>query len=114
MEEKPLSVSELLFEHYMIYQHKQKREIKQKEFADLIGIDDKLYNHIYRGRKKAGKNVIKQLADFFNDLRFYDAADMPRPDPLLFSLQRNWEKIPNAIKKKFSQEAAPYLAGDDE
>jgi transcriptional regulator with XRE-family HTH domain len=114
MSEKLSPVGNLLFEHFMIYQNKVRRVITQKEFADLVGVDDKVYNNIYHGRQKASKTVINRLAEYFDDLRFYDAAGMDRPDPLLFSVQRNWEKIPNAVRKKISETIAPYIAEDDE
>ncbi len=33
------------------------------------GIDDKLYNHIFTGRRKPSKEVLEQLVDFFDDQR---------------------------------------------
>lgn len=102
-------LGELLFEHHMIYQQKLKREVTQKEFSEYIGLDDKLYNHIYRGRRKAGKKVIKFLAEFFDDLRFYDVIGEPRPDPRLFYVQRNWENIPSTIQKQVTDVIANYI-----
>ncbi len=108
-EENKSPVGELLFEHYLLYQQKNRRAITQKYFAKYIGIDETLYNHIYKGRRKPNRQIVAHLAEFFDDLRFYDVAGEPRPDPNLFYVQRNWESIPNAIKKQIADVVAKYM-----
>lgn len=102
-------VGELLFEHHMIYQQKLRRVVTQKEFAEHIGLSDQVYNHIYRGRRKISYSVAKQLADFFDDLRFYEAAGFQSPDPRLHYVQRNWENLSDGVTKKIADLVTEYL-----
>jgi DNA-binding XRE family transcriptional regulator len=108
-EEQRSDVGALLFEHWMIYQQEVKHIVQQKEFAEYIGMDDKNFNHIYKGRRKVSKAVARQLAEFFDDLRFYDAAGYDRPDPHLHYVQSNWEDVPNGTKKQIAEIVAKYV-----
>ncbi len=45
--EKAPTIGELLFKHLQIYEAQIRKTVSQKEFAKYIGIDDKLYNHIF-------------------------------------------------------------------
>jgi DNA-binding XRE family transcriptional regulator len=99
----------LLFEYHQAYEDQLKREVPQKEFALYIGIDDKYYNHIYKGRQRPGKEIAKLLAEFFDDLRFYDAGGYDRPDPRFFYVQRNWEELSDGVTKKIEEIVAEYL-----
>lgn len=108
-QEEVTPIGALLFEYHMIYQQKLHRVVTQKEFAEHIGIGDKYYNHISRGRRKPSRKTTKLLAEFFGDLRFYDAAGEPRPDPNLFYIQRHWEDVPDAIQKKIAETVSKYV-----
>ncbi len=98
----------LLFQYHQAYRTQQNRDVPQKEFAAYIGIDDKYYNHIYKGRQRPSKEIVRMLAEFFDDLRFYDAGGYPRPDPRLHLVQRNWKDLPNGITKQIADIVAEY------
>lgn len=93
----------LLLEHHLAIQKEKGRKITEKEFAEIIGINDKYYNNIYNLRRPPSEKIIKQLADFFNDLRFYDAVKMERPDEGLNKLSRNWFKLSNRARQKIDK-----------
>jgi transcriptional regulator with XRE-family HTH domain len=63
------NVRDLLLEHHLAMQSQEGRKIVEKEFAEIIGINDKYYNHIYNLRRKPSPKIAKQLADFFDDPR---------------------------------------------
>lgn len=69
------------------------RHIPIKELAARIGIYDKYFNNIYNGNQAPSAAMIEVMADFWDDPRFYDAAGMDRPDPLLRIVIRKWGQI---------------------
>jgi transcriptional regulator with XRE-family HTH domain len=110
MEEERSEVGDLLFEHHMEYKRLKHRDVTQKEFAEYIGLTDQKYNHIYKGNRKPSLAVIRQLAEFFDDIRFYDAGGYERPDPRLHLVQSNWRDLPNGITKQIADIVAEYKA----
>jgi hypothetical protein len=112
-QEKPLDIYHLLLEYHLAYQGDQKRLVTSKEFAEYIGINDKYFSLIYNKKRPPSKAITKLLADFFNDLRFYDVAGEPRPDPLLNYVQLNWGKVPESVKKKIRDAMAPYVPDEN-
>lgn len=101
------TVRELLIEHYLAWQKKSGDIKKQNEFASYIGEDEKYLSLIMNGRKPSKRQVIA-FADFFNDPRFYDAVGMERPEKYLDYAKRNWNLLPEELKKKIAEEIAPY------
>lgn len=108
VEEHRSEVGDLLFEHHMQYQHLKKRVVSQKEFAEYIGLGDQKYNHVYKGKRKASLAMIKELAEFFDDLRFYEAAGYDPPDPRLHLVQSSWKDLPNGITKQIADIVSAY------
>ena len=105
-----LSVKDLLFEKYMEFQRTSKQRRTLKEFSEYIGIGQVHLNRLMNQKRKAGEKTIIRLADFFRDMRFYDAAGLDRPEPLLTYTRRNWGNVPDEIKKKIADEVAQYSA----
>jgi hypothetical protein len=83
--------------------------VSQKEFAEYIGIYDKNFNHFYTGRRLPKKELIEHLASFFEDFRFYDAVNLPRPDEELIYIQTMWGKLPKQIREDMFEEARKYI-----
>lgn len=108
MDEHRSEVGDLLFEHHMHYQHRKRRWVTQKEFADYIGLGDQKYNHIYKGKRKATLELVRLLADFFDDIRFYEAAGFEPPDPRLHLVQNTWKDLPNAVTKQIADIVSGY------
>lgn len=113
-DEKEEDIGALLLEHFLQYQMKQRRVVQQKEFAEYIGLDPQYYNHIYHGRRKPGKFVVRLLAEFFDDLRFYDAVSMDRPDPDVHFIQSNWKNLPKKIRKQILEDVGIYKMKEDD
>jgi transcriptional regulator with XRE-family HTH domain len=110
-DEKRSAVGDLLFEHHMLYQQKTRRVVTQKQFAEYCGLGDQKYNHIYKGKRKASLEVIRQLAEFFEDIRFYEAGGYQAPDPRLHLVQSTWKDLPNGIAKQIADIVGDYKAG---
>jgi DNA-binding XRE family transcriptional regulator len=108
--EKISETGKLLLEYHLAYKKEQGWDVPQKDFADYIGIDDKYYNHIYKGRQRPGKEIARLLAEFFDDMRFYDAAGYERPDPGLHLVQAYWRELPDALSKKITDIVGDYKA----
>jgi transcriptional regulator with XRE-family HTH domain len=102
------SFKELLFEKFLEWQKGEKKIKTQKEFADHIGIKEASLNHIMSGRRPPSRRNIEYLAELFKDPRFYDAAEMDRPEPLLTYTKRNWGRVPDETKKRIVEEISHY------
>jgi transcriptional regulator with XRE-family HTH domain len=103
-----LTVSKLLFEKFLEYQKKSGERKTLKDFAEHIGVGQVHLNRLMNGRRNAGEKTIAMLADFFDDFRFYDAAGLPRPDPRLQTLIKNWGTLSEDARKKISDEIGNY------
>jgi hypothetical protein len=103
-----LSVKNLLLEKFLQWQS-DTREIKtQKEFADYIRLSEASLNHVMSGRRPPSRKIVEHLVLFFNDPGFYDAAEIPRPDPRLYYITRNWGNTPVEIQKKIAEVVQEY------
>lgn len=104
----PIDVKLLLQEHLRAVEARENKRLTLKEFAEMIGYDDKLFNHLYNKRRPLTRDHAKKFADYFEDPRFYDAAGIPRPDPDLQFVQSNWEDVPDKVKRKIREEIERY------
>jgi transcriptional regulator with XRE-family HTH domain len=107
--EKAPTIGDLLFEYLQVYETQIRRPVSQKEFAEYIGVDDKLYNHIFTGRRKPSKETLERLVSFFDDQRFYDAVGVPRPDDELIYIQTSWGRLPKQIRDDMYEAARKYI-----
>jgi hypothetical protein len=103
-----ITLHELLFEKYMDYQKASGQRKTMKQFSEFIGIGQVHMNRLMNERRKAGEKTIVHLADFYQDMRFYDAAGIERPEPLLTYTRRNWGKMPEDVKIRIAKEVAHY------
>jgi Helix-turn-helix len=102
-----LTVRDLLNEHFVKWQYESGLNKKQTEFAAYIGESQKYLSMVMNGRKPS-KRQVQQFAEFFKDPRFYDAAEMDRPEPLTQYILRTLPKAPEEVQKKIAKELAPY------
>jgi hypothetical protein len=107
-----ITVRQLLHEHWTAWEQSLGTGVRktQEEFADYVGVGKVTFNHVINERRPASKKLIVHFAKFFDDQRFYDAADMTRDDPKLKYIQRNWGKAPPEIRKKVADMFAPYTS----
>lgn len=100
--------SELLTAHVIQLQQEEGRLIKQKELAVYLDIGETTLNLAWNGKRPPSKKLVEKCAIYFKDMSFYDTASMDRPEPLLTYTQRNWENIPDEIKKKIAEEVSRF------
>jgi hypothetical protein len=103
-----VNTKELLLEHFLNWQKDSGERKTLVEFASYIGMSDKQLNHYFTGRRVPGEKIVKLFAEKLQDQRFYDAAEIARPDPKLKYVQRNWGKAPIETQQKIAQLLAPY------
>jgi hypothetical protein len=103
-----MDASELLLEKYLEMQQKEGERISLKAFSERIGIDDKYLNHVINGRRKLSERLAITLANYFKDPRFYDAAGLPRPEPMLSYVIRHWGELSPEAKDKIGETTAQY------
>jgi hypothetical protein len=102
-----MSVKDLLNEHFVKWQYECGVSKKQSEFATYIGESEKYLSMVMNGRK-ASKRQIDLFARVFNDMRFYDAIGMDRPEPLTQFIIHSLPKAPENTRRKIAEELAPY------
>jgi len=84
----------LLFEHLHDIQGELRRDVKLYEFAAMLGLDDKTFNHIYNGRRLPTEKQLESIYLRLKDVRFYEAMGKLPPNPRLLYVNRNWGKVP--------------------
>jgi hypothetical protein len=102
-----VTIKDLLTEHFVKWQYESGVSKMQSEFANYIGEGEKYLSMVMNGRK-ASKRQIQSFAAFFKDPRFYDAANIDRPEPLKDYTQRNWGGVPEDVKWKIVQQISEY------
>jgi hypothetical protein len=101
------TTKELLVEHLVKWHYESGEDKSQAEFAALIGETEKYLSQIMNGRKPSKRQTIL-FAEVLNDPRFYDAAGIDRPEPLLSYTKRNWGSIPEEVKKNIAEQISAY------
>jgi hypothetical protein len=101
-------LADLLFKKYMEWQQELGERKTLKEFAEHIDIGNVFLNQLMNDRRSAGEKTIKHLAEFFHDLSFYDAVGIPRPDPLLTFIIKQWGSLSEDGQKKIAEEMKKY------
>lgn len=102
------TIKDLLLEHHLKYQQQQNRRVTAREFAEYIGLSYSFYGHLANGVRDPGIETVRQLALFFDDQRFYDAAKFPRPNPLVYGVSLVIDKMSEVDKKKISDIVSKY------
>lgn len=103
-----ITVRELLFEKYKQYLDQAGERRRLKEFAAKIGMGQAYLNQLMNGKRSPGEKTVELLANYFKDLRFYDAIGKPRPDPILIYISRNWGSAPDQLKRKIAEDIRQY------
>jgi hypothetical protein len=96
--------AELLTENYLEWQKQQGQVRKLKDFAEFLEIHEVTLNLLINGRKQATTKMLVHLANKTGDVRFYEVADLLKPDPLLNYVQQEWGELTleqqNEIREK--------------
>jgi DNA-binding XRE family transcriptional regulator len=99
---------DLLTHHVIELQSKQGRLIKQKELAQILGVGETSLNLAWNGKRPPSDELAIKCAEYFQDPRFYDIKDLPRPEPYLDYLKRNWEHVPKKMRKQIAEQLSSY------
>jgi hypothetical protein len=88
-----LTCADLLTENFLDWQKGQGQVRKLKDFADYLEIHEVTLNQLINDRKPASEKMLVHLAQKTGDVRFYNVADLPSPDPDLQALTRIWPHL---------------------
>jgi hypothetical protein len=103
------SLKQHLFNHFSTWQHQQGEIRTVKEFAQYVGVDYKILDHLFNERRGLSESVAEKLAKALNDLQFYDFANLPRPDPITFYIERSLYKLDDEGKRQVANEIARHI-----
>jgi len=109
-----VDIKQLIFEKWSEIEKANSRRVTLKELSSMVGIEYSYFNHIYNMRRSPTKDQIEILAEYFHDMRFYDVAGIPRPDPILKYLITEWGNLSHAVKDKLAKEAGYTTRRKDE
>ena len=101
-----------MLSHFLTWQKQEGNRKKLSDFAEYVKVDYKVLDNVFNGRRGLSRAVADQLAKALNDYRFYDLAEMERPDPLTFYIERNLEKASEDGKKQIADIIAKYTSED--
>jgi hypothetical protein len=103
------SLKDLLFDHFTAWQQKS-REVKTvKDFSNYVGVDYKILDHLFNGRRGLSPIVAEKLARKLDDLRFYDLAKVTRPDPTTWYITQSLAMLDEEGKREVANEIAKYI-----
>jgi transcriptional regulator with XRE-family HTH domain len=95
---------------YLTWQAEKGKRTSLQEFADYIGYSRPLISLWMAGQRLPTNDGIKKLAELFGP-EVYDALKLPRPDPMLQRLTKNWSDIPEKIRKNLLEQVDQYVKG---
>jgi transcriptional regulator with XRE-family HTH domain len=99
--------SDYLEKKFIEWQHKSGRRRTLNEFAEYLEMKKSLLSMWLSGDRKPGRDKIEKLAELLGP-DVYDALELPRPDPRLVFVRKNWDRISQEGKRRISDEAAKY------
>jgi len=103
------SLKDLLFKHFSDWQREQGEIRNVKQFATYVGVDYKILDHLFNGRRGLSPSIADRLAKALNDLQFYDLANLERPDEITFYIERSLLTLDQDGKRQVANEIAKYF-----
>jgi transcriptional regulator with XRE-family HTH domain len=92
---------------FLNWQSKFGKRKTLNEFAEHLDITPSLLSMWLSGDRKPGRDNIEKISELLGP-EIYDAMDLPRPDPRLVYITRNWDKFSEEGRRKISDEATHY------
>lgn len=105
------NTSALLLEHPQVWEREEGDRKTIKEFAEFIGLSDKVFNHIFSGKREPTKDQTQLFEAVFDDIRFCEVTNREPGDRDLILLKRKWPKMDTKTKKQVAEIAAIYKIG---
>lgn len=106
-----LMIDKYLLEHFLAWQNRVGERKTLKEFAEYIGISDKLLNHYMTGRRMPGEDTATLIYQALGDERIFDITGFERPDMRLAFIRKNWENFSDQEKDKVMEMLSKYRTG---
>jgi hypothetical protein len=106
--------TELLLQHYLDWQKAEGRHKTLKEFAAFCGLNESYLNLIMNGKRPFTQKLSIRLAKILNDPMFYDALDLPRPDPDLQVLSQLWPLLSEDARHTLREQGERYVTENDQ
>jgi transcriptional regulator with XRE-family HTH domain len=103
----PFSI--LLERKFLEWQIEQGERKSQAEFANLVGVSRAAFTMWLNGKHLPDRESAVKLANYLGP-EILDALDLPRPDPLLQSINSRWSNLPADKQQKLAKDAERYEA----
>jgi transcriptional regulator with XRE-family HTH domain len=100
-------VGEWLEHQFLDWQRKEGERRTVEEFATWLGVSRGTFNKWLNGDRKPDGESIAILAEKLG-VEIYDVLDVPRPDPELQAIIRNWARIPAEKRRRLHDDAGRY------
>jgi hypothetical protein len=100
--------SKLLLEYFLAWQAEEGDRKTLKEFSDFIGINEKVFNHIFTGKREPTDQQTQLFAVVFRDNRFYEVTNRIPKDQDLVYLNRQLLRMDPNIRKRIMEEVSRY------
>lgn len=101
-------IEKFLLEHFLGWQKRLGERKTLKEFAEYLGISDKLLNHYMTGRRTPGEETTSLIYQALGDERIFDITGFDRPDMRLAFIRKNWEGFSDEEKDKVMEMLSKY------
>lgn len=105
MAKHPFSI--FLTRKFLEWQLEQGESKSQAEFAGLLGVKRTSLTMWMNGDHLPENENVEKLANVLGP-EVYDLLGLPRPDPLLKSINSRWERIPPEKQQKLAELAEQY------
>lgn len=104
-----IPAKDLLLQHYLDWQKSEGRIRTLKDFAIFCGLNESYLNLVMNGKRPFTQKMAIKMAQIFDDPRFYEALDLPRPDPDLETLTHLWPTLSEEKRHAIREQAEKYL-----
>ena len=94
------------------HETEQGKRITLDEFAKYLGVSRPVLSYWLNGKTKPSLDKTRLLAKKLGG-EVYSTLDLPRPDPDLERLNRIWEKIPPADRRRIAEQAEKYVVNNE-
>lgn len=104
-------IDKYLLDHFLAWQSRLGERKTLKDFAEYLGISDKLLNHYMTGRRAPGKESVGLIYHALGDERIFEITGFDKPDSRLAFIRRNWDSISDSEKDRVMEMLSKYRTG---